>query len=105
MRTLLVGAGHLARRILALLDAEGADVVFVTRDQFRAAASGEPTFDSIVAGLRALGTADIAAAYLVDDRDELNLEFLIALLSIDSRLPVVLSLFNENQYFFGICHG
>ena len=96
MRTLLVGAGHLARRILALLDAEGADVVFVTRDQFRTAASGEPTFDTIVAGLRSLGIADIAAAYLVDDRDELNLEFLIALLSIDSRLPVVLSLFNEN---------
>jgi TrkA-N domain/Ion channel len=96
MRTMLVGAGHLARRILALAAADGRDVVFVSREQFRSAASVDPTFEAIVEGLRSLDVSNVSGVYLVDDRDEVNLEFLIALLSIDPRLPVVVSLFNEN---------
>lgn len=96
MQTILVGAGHLARRILTLAAEDGREVVFVSREQFRSPASAEPTFEAIVQGLRALGAASATGAFLVDDRDEVNLEFLMALLSIDPRLPVVVSLFNEN---------
>jgi voltage-gated potassium channel Kch len=95
-RVILVGAGHLAHRIRLLAIARGFDVVLLSRNDVRPESAGEPTFESIVRLLRDVDLATVSAAYLVDDRDEVNLEFLLALLSIDQRLPVVLSLFNEN---------
>jgi hypothetical protein len=38
----------------------------------------------------------LAHVYLVDERDERNLELLIALISINRTLPIVAALFNEN---------
>jgi voltage-gated potassium channel Kch len=96
LRVMLVGAGHLAHRMHSLATARGYEVVVVSREQIRPASSGEPTFESIVRLLRDVDRAGVSSAFLVDDRDEVNLEFLLALLSVDPRLPVVLSLFNEN---------
>ena len=95
-RVILVGAGHLAHRIRALAAARGFGVALLSREDARPNAAGAPTFDAIVRLLRDIDMTGVSAAYLVDDRDEVNLEFLLALLSVDQRLPVVLSLFNEN---------
>lgn len=96
MRVVVVGAGHLAHRVASLARASGAEVVLLARDTRTAEAGGAPTFVSIVELLRRLESSNLAAAYLVDDLDEVNLEYLIALLTVNPRLPMVLSLFNEN---------
>lgn len=96
MRTILVGSGHLAHRIRTLVTANGGEIVLLAREQIHTASVGEPTFESIVRLVRDADLGTIASAYLMDDRDEVNLEFLIALMSVDRRLPVVVSLFNEN---------
>ncbi len=96
MRVIVVGAGHLAHRVALLARASGSEVALLARDTRTAAASGTPTFVSIVEMLRDLDPSTLSAAYLVDDFDEVNLEYLIALLTVDPRMPVVLSLFNEN---------
>ncbi len=95
-RSILVGSGHLAYRLSALVTASGSEIVLLARDDIRSASVGGSTFGSIERMLRDVDLTTISSAYLVDDRDEVNLEFLIALLSVDRRLPVVVSLFNEN---------
>ncbi len=96
LRIILVGSGHLARRIRARAVRDGCDVVSLARTTGQASAATAPTFDAIVELVRDADVHRIAAAYLVDDRDDVNLEFLLALLSLAPRLPVVVSLFNEN---------
>ncbi len=96
MRTILVGSGHLAHRIRALVTASGGEIVQLARENIRSGLEGEPTFESIVRMVRDADLTSISSAYLVDDRDEVNFELLIALLSVDRRLPTVVALFNEN---------
>ncbi len=95
-RTLVVGSGHLAHRIATLAMSRDRDIVRLTRESIHAESGDESTFEAIVQSLRALDLTTVTVAYLVDDRDEVNLEFLIALLSVHQHLPVVASLFNEN---------
>ena len=76
--------------------AHGDEIVPLAREDILAITEGETTFQAIVRTLRDADLASVSSAYLVDDRDEVNLEFLIALLSADGRLPIVVSLFNEN---------
>lgn len=95
-RVILVGTGHLAYRIRAMIVADGAEVVEPAPDDPHAERPGAPTFEAKVRRLQATDMSGVTGAYLVDDRDEINLEFLLALLSINQQLPVVLSLFNEN---------
>lgn len=61
-----------------------------------AASGSAPAFASIVERLRAIDPGAFPAAYLLDDRDDLNLQCLVALLSVHPTLPVVLSLSNES---------
>ena len=91
-----MGSGHLARRIRARATAVGAQVVLLANEEVGATLVSQPSFESIVQMVRDADVEHISAAYLVDDRDEVNLEFLIALVSVAPRLPVVVSLFNEN---------
>ena len=74
----------------------GAQVVLLAREEVGATFANQRSFESIVQMVRDADVPSISAAYLVDDRDEVNLEFLIALVSVAPRLPVVVSLFNEN---------
>jgi voltage-gated potassium channel Kch len=94
-RIVVVGSGHLAHRVSALATADAGAVVRLAPEP-RRSTSGAGTFGSLVQQLRDLDVMSATSVYLVDDLDEVNLEFLIALLSIDRQLPVVLSLFNEN---------
>jgi hypothetical protein len=95
-RSILVGSGHLAGRIKSLIVANGAEVLWLAHDDARATAGGETAFQATVRMFRETDLTGVSSAYLVDDRDEINLEFLLALLSADPSLPIVVSLFNEN---------
>jgi len=95
-RVILVGSGHLAHRIRTLATANDREIVRLAPDTVRMASEGAPAVEALVSMLHAVGMSTVSSAFLVDDRDDVNLEMLIALLSIDRQLPVVLSLFNEN---------
>lgn len=93
---LVVGAGHLSYRIRKLAAERGHPVTHLGGDAFVSRHADESTFDIIA---RALGDLDLrrfAMVFLVDDRDELNLELLIALLSLSRELSIVAALFNEH---------
>ena len=93
---LIVGSGHLARRIRNLAAASGRHCILRTHADLHATGTGDSAFDGIALAIAEIDLASLATVFLVDDEDERNLEVLIALMSIDHRLPIVASLFNEN---------
>ncbi len=93
---LIIGSGHLAFRIKKLATANGFAIRHVTRDALGGKHGEDSAFDGIVHGLRDIDLSTLSTVYLVDDRDEDNLELLIALVSMDRSLSIVASFFNEN---------
>lgn len=96
-RTVLVfGSGHLAVRVRQLAVASGHAVTSLTRDAIYATDVDALAYDAIGRALHGVDLDAIATAFLVDERDERNLEMLIALISMNGALPIVASLYNEN---------
>lgn len=93
---LIIGTGHLAFRTKKLSTARGHAVVHLTDHAFRRESGDESTFDVVERRLRDVDLASLSTVYLVDDRDERNLELLIVLVSLHSTLHIVASFFNEN---------
>ena len=95
-RVLIVGAGHLALRTKKLAVERGLAVTYLGEEAFRAAKSDESTLDAFLGALGDIQLDALAHVYLVDERDERNLELLIALISVNQTLPIIAALFNEN---------
>ena len=93
---LIVGAGHLALRTRRLAVERGLTVFYLGEEAYRAAKSDETTLDALMRALGDVSLDTLTHVYLVDERDERNLELLIALISINRTLPIVAALFNEN---------
>ncbi len=93
---LIIGSGHLAYRIKKLAGANGRRITHLTRDALGGRHLEDSAFDGIVHGLRNVDLSEFSAVFLVDDKDEDNLELLIALVSLDRSLSIVASFFNEN---------
>lgn len=93
---LVVGAGHLAYRMRRLAESSGYSVRHLATDLVPAARSEGSTFEAATRALAELDVASLHRAYLVDDRDERNLELLIALTARHKDLPVTAALFNES---------
>jgi Trk K+ transport system NAD-binding subunit len=94
-RVAIIGSGHLARRIGKLASARGYGVVHLAHDALLDAEADESPFEALSRTLRSLELGSFATMFVVDDQDERNLEVLIALLSVDESLSIVVSLFNE----------
>lgn len=93
---LVIGAGHLAHRIRNLAGTRGRGVIQCCHADLRAKDAEASPFDAITGALRLMDLSAVSTVYLVDDRDEYNLELLIALISLNKSLPIVASLYNEN---------
>ncbi|MCE9600880.1 MAG: potassium channel family protein [Gemmatimonadetes bacterium] len=93
---LIFGAGHLAVRIRKLATANGDAVTSLTHATIHPGHAESSAMDAIGRALRDVDVDALSAVFLVDDRDEHNLEMLLALISTASTLPIVASLFNEN---------
>ncbi|MEO8563439.1 MAG: potassium channel family protein [bacterium] len=95
-RIAVIGSGHLAYRIRKLVAARGHSVLEFSHAALRPSGDvDDSTFDSIGRALHAVDFGSVAMVYVVDDRDERNLEVLIALLSLEDAVPIVVALFNE----------
>ncbi len=95
-RVLIIGSGHLAVRTRRLAVARGYVVVDFPLATRQGGGGDGATFDDVVRGLDALALDTMERVLLVDERDERNLELLIALISLRSDVPIAASLFNEN---------
>lgn len=95
-RVLVFGAGHLAVRVRKLALANGDAVTSLTRASMHIGHEDASALDVIGRALHDADIGTLKAVFLVDDRDEHNLEMLMALISSESTLPIVASLFNEN---------
>ena len=93
---LIVGAGHLALRTRKLAVERGLAVAYLGDEAYRAAKSDDTTLEALTRALGSISLDTLTHVYLVDERDERNLELLIALISINRTLPIVAALFNEN---------
>ncbi len=93
---LVFGSGHLASRVSALAATRGHSPVRMAEDRLVGQGELPSRFETIRRALAGVDLDGLSAAILVDDRDERNLELAITLLSINARLPVVMSMFNEN---------
>lgn len=96
-KTILVfGTGHLAYRLTIKLTAGNYAVIHTSADKI---SSGNRSY-SLIENLREyLATMDIEGigmVYLVDEKDELNLQLIIALISLYPDISITASLFNEN---------
>lgn len=93
MTRLVFGSGHTATRVVSMLSAGGFDVAVVDPDRFRS--SGNGIYRASENALASMDMEAVEYAYLVDDRDDKNIEFLIA---VNSSLPhnkIVISLSNH----------
>lgn len=95
-RVVVIGSGHLARRIQTLATARGHRVLHLSHRHFESEDAGQSSFGAIGQALHAMDMSEVRAVYVVDDRDERNLEVLVALLSMDRSYAIIASLFNEH---------
>jgi len=99
---LIFGSGHLAYRLIEKLYEGNYQVVHATIDEVNAASSAGPRGQSVsmIVNLRQflkkLDVDTIRMVYLLDEKDEVNLQLIIALISLYPGMPVTASLFNEN---------
>ncbi len=92
-KLLIIGSGHLARRLKVQAQLAGYKIEEFLPPNLKGDDGG--TFDGIVEDLSALNPGRFLMTYLVDDKDEANIRTFIALSSINSKLPITISLFNE----------
>jgi len=92
---LVIGSGRLSIRIRRLAGVRGHTVVPFPEEVFAQLTAEHSAVDALARTLRGIDLATLAGVFLVDDRDEHNLALLIALISLDRTVPIVVSLFNE----------
>ncbi len=93
---IVFGTGHLAQRMRRLVAARGHAVIALTHEAIHAGDGDMSAFDAIGRAVASVDLATVDRIFLVDDRDERNLEMLIALIALRPALPIVATLFNEN---------
>ncbi len=96
-KTVIVfGTGHLAYRLTVKLKAGDFKVIHTSLDEISQATQSYSLIENLQAFLHNIDIAVVGMVYLLDDKDEFNLQLLIALISLHPHLPVTASLFNEN---------
>lgn len=96
-KTILVfGSGHLAYRLTAKLKAGHYTVVHTSADEINAAKHSYALIENLREYLNETDIATIGMVYLLDEKDEVNLQLIIALISLYPGIAITASLFNEN---------
>ncbi|MBK8522080.1 MAG: potassium channel family protein [Chitinophagaceae bacterium] len=96
-KTILVfGTGHLAYRLKATLTADNYQVVHATLDEINGSLPSVSLIENLQQFLKQLDVETIRMVYLLDEKDEVNLQLIIALISLYPNISMAASLFNEN---------
>lgn len=96
-KTILVfGTGHLAYRLTAKLKAGGYTVSHTSVDEISSDMRSFSLIENLRQYLGKMDIAEVGMVYLLDEKDELNLQLIIALISLYPDISITASLFNEN---------
>lgn len=96
-KTVIVfGTDHLAYRLTVKLKAGDFTVIHTGIGEINQATQSYSLIENLQAFLHRIDIAAVGMVYLLDEKDEFNLQLLIALISLQPDLPVTASLFNEN---------
>ena len=93
---LILGSGHLAYRVKKLVEAKGYEVIHFSYDSFQLSDTDSSTFDKIAATLSHINLSSVSMAYILNERDDNNLELMVAIMALNENIPITISLFNEN---------
>ena len=93
---LIIGAGHLAYRLKKFLSTQGYEILHSNLDQINAATDSVSLIENLDAYIKKIDLSSLAMVYLLEDKDENNLQLIISLISLATNIPITASLFNEN---------
>ena len=93
---LIIGAGHLAYRLKKYLSAEGYEIVNTSVEQINVQSGSVSLIENLDNYIENIDLDNVAMIYLLEDKDENNLQLIISLISLVSHVPITASLFNEN---------
>ena len=94
---LIFGAGHLAERVKKLIITRDYSVNHTPLLQSINAPAPLSVIEEIAQVMQSTDLAHLSIIYILDDKDELNLEILMALISMQPQTKICMSLFNENM--------
>ncbi len=93
---LIFGTGHLVYRLKKMLPEQGFTVMHSTIENLQSLSDSDSLLENIEIYLSNIDLSKVAMVYLLDDKDEYNLQLIIALISFHKTIPITASLFNEN---------
>ena len=93
---LILGIGHLAYRLKRHLALKEYEVVHSHIDAIHPRHEIGTFLDNLHSYLNKTNINDVAMIYLLDEKDENNLQLIISLMSIFQDVPITAALFNEN---------
>jgi hypothetical protein len=94
---LIIGAGHLAYRLKAILEKQSNySVLHTTPEELNESGGSVYLLENIEIFMNKIDTAAVAMVYLIDEKDENNLQMIIAFISAYPAVAITAALFNEN---------
>lgn len=93
---LIFGKGHIGFRLRHQLLQDGYDVISSCAEDLMQVHEEGSMVSSVDHLVRSLEPEKIAMIFLVDDKDETNLQLIIILIALFPETPITASLFNEN---------
>lgn len=95
-KIIIFGAGHLAFRLKKLFTVKSFDVIHTTFDSINVNNESTSLLENIENYFSTIEIEKVKMVYLIEDKDENNLQLIISLISTYKELPITASLFNEN---------
>ena len=93
---LILGAGHLAFRLKKYLHNNKYEILHSTIDIITSKSESVSLVENLNSYINDIDLSSVAMVYLLDDKDENNLQLIIYFISTYPHLPVTAALFNEN---------
>ena len=93
---LIIGAGHLAFRLKKHLSAAGYEIMSTNVDVINTETESFSLIENLGCYIHKIDISSIAMVYLLEDKDEDNLQLIISFISLLIDVPITASLFNEN---------
>lgn len=93
---LIIGSGHLVSRLKKLIPADKYEIIHTTLDEINSHTASDSLIENLEAYTAGIDLASASMVYLIDMQDEVNLQLIIALISLHRDIPITAALFNEN---------
>lgn len=93
---LILGAGHLAFRLKKQLAKHGYEILHSNIEDINEETDSVSLIENLSNYIEKIDLRSLAMVYLLEDKDENNLQLIISLISLVTDIPITASLFNEN---------